>query len=378
MLRRGKPTIMEEKNKHPLKILFLARELSYRGMGIYTLNLAEGLHQRGHNVKILCGGGGLIDEFIRRKIPVSIYEPILKPWTELFSATRLLREAKNHGADLIHIQTPHLADLGARLSIKTRLPYLITIPHINTLRKRLKIRRKWMREVITLTESAREHLVNETRIPKEIIQVIYAGVNLNHLKPNSPSNEFGYKTVVGIIGPLEEWRGHKYFIEAAQEVLAQNAEVQFLIVGEGPLENRLRKQSRKLGINKSMTFLANITDYYNVLPRIDIFVFPILQMGMGVTILEAMGCGKPVIISAVGDTYRLIKEGETGFLIPPHNAQAIKDKLLDLLNNKILTLEVGMRARQYVEKNFTAEKMTEQTLQLYYNICSTGPPTTGD
>lgn len=364
---------MADNNKQPLKVLFLAKELSCRGTSIYTLTLAEELQRRGHKVKVICGGGILVDRFAKRGIPVSVYEPILEPWTELFRTTRILDMVKDYGTDLIHIQTPYLADLGARLAGKLRRPYLLTFPHVKTFQKRLKIGHKWMRGVITLTESAREHLVNETHIPKEMIRIIYAGVNLKYLKQFSPADESDHKTVVGIIGPLEEWRGHKCFIEAAQAVLRQNAKVQFLIIGEGPLEDELRKQSRNLGINKSITFMAGLTDYYNVLPKVDIFVFPILQMGMGMTILEAMGCGKPVITSAIGDIYRLIKEGETGFLIPPNDVRTIKDKLLNLINNRILAREVGIRARQFVKANFPVEKMVEQTLQLYYNIYFADP-----
>ncbi|MEK7448963.1 MAG: glycosyltransferase family 4 protein [Planctomycetota bacterium] len=352
-----------------LKVILLTDELAYRGSGLYTLNLAEGLQQLGHRIKIICAGGPLSEEFKKLKIEVTSFEAI-NHWTnDLFLSAHLADEIKSAQADILHIQKIRLAGLGAAIAAKSQIPYFITVQNTLNIPHRLKLASKFIRGIIAVTEEIREHLVNETKVPRELVQLIHAGVNYRRIKENVSSSPEQIKrdSVVAILGPLETWRGHQYFLKAAREILAAGYKVKFLIIGEGETEPELRKLVATLGIRDSVIFIPDITKYYLILPTVDIFVLPYLQMGMGLSLLEAMACGRPVIASSVGESYHFIKENETGFLVPPKNHEAIKEKIVELLNDKILALEVGLRARRFVEENFSAEKMTQKINELYFS-----------
>ena len=348
-----------------MKILILTGFLSYRGTGIYTLNLSEELKARGHSVRIICTGGNLVNELIKKKIPVDVYPGLLNPIENLFLFSRVLRKINADIPDIIHTHQPRLAGFTSRLAQKLKKPYFLTIPHAQQIRSRIKINDKWIKNIIVTTESGREHLVNEIGAPKDLIEVIYVGVSSELLKSISVPKDEGLKSVIGIIGPLEEWRGHHDFILAAQDVIAKGFEPQFLIIGEGMMESDLRHLVMTLGIQKHVVFIPSLDSYHKILTTVDIFVFPIRQIGMGLTILEAMGLGKPVIVSAIGDVYKLVKDGETGWLIPPQNYQAVAEKIVFALNNKMLALEIGERARKFVEANFSSQQMTDKTIELY-------------
>ena len=357
---------MNENKASRLKIVLLTDGVSYRGSALYTFNLAEELQHSNHQVKIICAGGKLLAEIKKQKIDVQVFKAIERQSYDIFFIRRLAETIKAAKPDVLHIQKIQLAGLGASLATKTKTPYWLTAQNIHSIPKKIKLAKKYIRGIVALTEGIREHLVNETKVPKELVHLIHAGVNQRRIKeisPPSPAN--GQAPVIGILGPLEAWRGHEYFLKAAKEILATGRQAKFLIIGEGSLENSLRKLVAKMELRNEVIFMPDITKYYRVLPTVDIFVLPYLQMGMGLSLLEAMVCGRPVIASSVGETYHFIKENETGFLIPPKDHKAIKEKILELLDNKIMTLEIGLRARRFVEDNFSAIKMARKTGEFY-------------
>lgn len=379
-----------------MKILILTGMLSYRGTGIYTLNLAEQLHAKGHSIRIICAGGALQNEFVALKIPVEVLPSVIQPLDKIFVAQQISNMLKEDIPDIIHLHNPYLAGLAAKIVQRVKKPYCITVPHIQMVPGKLKINKKWLKSIIVTSESTREYLVNEIKVPKELIEVVYAGVNMNRLKPVNPvrsevakhrktdetmsditvdaskevniSDGENASPVIGIIGPLEAWRGHQDFLRAAKEVINSGYDAQFLVIGEGPLESDLRRLVISLEIQKSVVFIPSITAYYQVLRTVDVFVFPFLQVGMGITIIEAMALAKPVIVSAIGDVYKLVKDGETGWLVPPKSPQAIKEKIIYTIKNQKQSLEMGLKAQSFVQTNLSAQQMAERTIALYQKI----------
>ncbi|MBI4833854.1 MAG: glycosyltransferase family 4 protein [Planctomycetes bacterium] len=350
-----------------MKILILSGMLEYRGVGLYTLYLAEELKKRGHNLQVVTAGGKLVDEFKSRKIQVKEYPSLLKTVDGLFFCAELVKELNSNYPDIIHMHFSHnrLAGLAGSLSQRMKRPYLVTVPNIQLLTRKLKINKKWIKNIITTTESAREHLVNDLKTPKELIEVIYAGIDSSRIKSVEVPKEKNGKRIIGIIGPLEKWRGHQYFLEAGKWLVENNYDVQFLIIGEGSLEDELRRMVVKMGLQKKAVFIPSMDSYYRVLPMVDIFVFPIRRMGVGITLLEAMALEKPVIVSGISDIYTLVKDGETGYYIPPDNADAIKEKIIHIFNNQEEALRIGQQARIFIKDNFTSQKMADQTIELY-------------
>ena len=351
-----------------VKILILTGMLSYRGTGIYTLNLAEELHAKGHSIRIICAGGALQSEFAALKIPVDVFPSLMQPLDKLFFPQYLLKGIKDDLPDIIHLHNPYLSGLAARIANRLKKPYCITIPHIQMLPKKLKINKKWLKSIIVTSESAREYLVNESKIPKELIEVVYVGVSMNRLKPGSTLDRGKTSPVIGIVGPLEEWRGHQDFLNAAKEVIQSGYDAQFLIIGEGPLESGLRQLAISLGIQNHVVFIPSITSYYQILPTVDIFVFPFLKVGMGITLIEAMALAKPVIVSAIGDVYKLVKSGETGWLVPPKTPLAIKEKIIYTLKNQKQSAEIGLKAQSFIKSTLSAQQMAESTLVVYQKV----------
>ena len=122
----------------------------------------------------------------------------------------------------------------------------------------------------------------------------------------------------------------------------------FDIHGDGPYRAALEKQSAGLGLTQRVTFhgLLERDNVPETLRSTDVFVHPSMQEGLPLAVLEAMASGVPVIATPVGDVPKIIRDGTTGKLVPPGNAPALQNALLELISNSGLRRELGREARK--------------------------------
>jgi glycosyltransferase involved in cell wall biosynthesis len=222
--------------------------------------------------------------------------------------------------------------------------------------------------VVAVSEALREFLVNESKVPKEKIDVVPNGLDLSAYKAAPPFARPDQVPVVGSFGRLEPVRGFEYFIKAAKIVVDAGHKVEFLIVGAGSDEGRLRDLVFRLDMSKCVTFHSEPCDYSRRIDSMDIVVVCPLREGFGMVALEAMGCGRPVIASAVGGMYSLIKDGETGLLVPPKDPDGIAERIITLLRDKEEAERLGLRARALVEEKFTMEIVADKTEAVYRKV----------
>ena len=92
---------------------------------------------------------------------------------------------------------------------------------------------------------------------------------------------------------------------------------------------------------------------------------PVLKGGVGVTAIESMAMGRPLITSGLGEMLHLVKDGETGLLFPEGDVEALAARILELLRNPEEISRIGESARSWVEKEFVLEPMVDETLDFY-------------
>jgi len=204
------------------------------------------------------------------------------------------------------------------------------------------------------------------------IEVIYGGVDCEAFKPISSSK---YRKVV-FLGRIMPHKGINYLIEAMRDVegslvimghvvdinfyryllsLARTLKVNADFIIDPPHERIVYELSTAMAL-----VLPSV--YYDVYGR-----YHSRPELLGLVLLEAMACGTPVICTSVGGMPEVVIDGVDGFIVPPNNPSALREKILYLFNNPDIAIEMGKRGREKVERYFTWEKVAERCLREYGN-----------
>ncbi|MBN1442365.1 MAG: glycosyltransferase family 4 protein [Planctomycetes bacterium] len=347
-----------------MRLLFVNDRLDYSSSTTYTRDLAASLIAQGDDVRICTTGGSLRRSFDR--LGIETYRAKFN----FFSFRKLLEFLREFDPDLIHVQSYSSLPLGMKISRRLDRPFVLTVHRVPPARG-LRLLPGGLRGVIAINELNREVLVNDQKLPKSLIRVIRRGVNVNRLRPDrsrGATETSDRIPVIGSVGTLSPEKGHPYLIEAARLVLDRGREAHFAIVGEGSEEARLRALVKKRQLQMHVTFSPHLTDPRQLYRLFDIVALPVLRSGVGVTALEAMAVGKPLVASAVGELLNLVQDGVTGLLVPEGNAEALADRLVELIDDVELQRSLASEARAWVEKNCALEPVVAATRGYYEEV----------
>lgn len=173
--------------------------------------------------------------------------------------------------------------------------------------------------------------------------------------------------VIGAVGRFSEEKGHRFLIEAMSRVRRRLPEARLVLVGYGALLESLRGSAAALGLGSAVTF-AGERDSAEMLPSFDLFVQPSLYESQGLALLEAMAAGIPAIATAVGGVGDVVQEGQTGFLVPPADPDALAQAIVRLWNSPEEARGVAGRAAARVREAFSSQRMLESYASLYREV----------
>jgi L-malate glycosyltransferase len=204
---------------------------------------------------------------------------------------------------------------------------------------------------------------------KDII-VIPFGVDMNIFKPYYAHHVFkDGSIVIGTVKKMEKECGISYLIEAFPQLIKRlkGYNVKLLIVGKGSQDIILRKRVKDLNIEGDTVFTgfipsAEIPFYQNMLT---IAVFPSLSESFGVSVVEAMACEKPVIVSDTGGLPEVVENGITGLVVPKADVEKLVNAMEKLVIDGELRNKLGRAGRQRVEKLFNWEKNLSGMISIY-------------
>ncbi len=365
-----------------MNILLLTTHLDIGGISNYTVWLAEALNKKEHRVIVASSGGELLTELNKKNIPhfkVNIrtkkeISPLL-----LRAGSVLVELVNKKNIDLIHAQTRITQLLAYHVSRLTKIPYVTTCHGLYKKRLIRRIFPCWGDRVIAISEPVRENLVNYFKLPKDRVRLVHNGLDADRFSRHYSKEEkekikrdYGLKEkgkVVGNIARLVKVKGQEYILCAAKEILKVRPRTQFLIVGGGEEKDQLIKLAKRLDITANVFFTGPLKKVEDVLAIMDIFVFPAFwQEGFGLSILEAMVSGLPIVASNVGGIYTLVKDDKTGFLVPPKDVPGLIDALLRLLDDKKLASQMGRAGRELAVQDFPLDKVVSQIVDVYKEV----------
>ena len=178
----------------------------------------------------------------------------------------------------------------------------------------------------------------------------------------------GETIIIGYVGQLIERKNIPILFKVFQSVNAKRGNLQLWIVGDGPLGNNLRKVSERLGITDKVRFIGYCEDALSLMKTFDIFVLPSLLEGIPRCVMEAMALGIPVVASDIPGNRQLVEHMRTGLLFPLDEPDSLAESILFILDHPGEASEMCRRAREKVEKQFSAKRMAVEYTSVYQGL----------
>jgi glycosyltransferase involved in cell wall biosynthesis len=215
-----------------------------------------------------------------------------------------------------------------------------------------------------------QQLVPEARLPV----VAPMGTDLHHLFTSDTSVSRKDNQLL-FVGRLVEKKGLVYLLDALPQIINKKPDIILNIAGTGPEQTKLEQQAEKLGIKDKVNFLGRLShqELVHQYRQATLAAFPFIQAkdgdveGLGLVMIEAMGCGCPVVASDIPAIRDVIIDGKTGVLIKPSNIQVLADKILALLETPEQRKNIIGDARKYVLNKFSWEGSAKKYLSLLTN-----------
>lgn len=237
---------------------------------------------------------------------------------------------------------------------------------------------------IAVAKQHAEYQINEEKFPAEKVFLIPNGIDTDRFVFDQVARERwraklgidAESPAVGIVAALRPEKNHDLFLESARRTISRFPESQYVIAGDGPERARLESLADDKGIGKNVHFIGSTNDVVGVLSMVDMFSLSSHNEASPVSIMEALSCKRPVVATDVGSIDESVVEGETGFLVPPDDAEAMAACWLRLLRDKELRESLGAKGREHIINNSSLESMTEGYLSLVEELyCKkTGQP----
>ncbi len=168
-------------------------------------------------------------------------------------------------------------------------------------------------------------------------------------------------------------KNHRRFLRVASCLCNRFPDIEFVLVGDGPLKSELEREAGDLGIRDRVRFLGDRRDIPAILASIDVSVLPSVSESLSNVILESMAAGVPVVASRIGGNAELI-EPNRGILVDPGNDTTLAAAVEILLGNSDRRAEISQNAKKFVQSNFTIAHMQERHEELYCELLAQKVP----
>jgi glycosyltransferase involved in cell wall biosynthesis len=214
--------------------------------------------------------------------------------------------------------------------------------------------------IIAVSEATAASLRRQ-RYPADRIIVVHNGIDV---EAADPVRLVDGPTILEV-ARLADVKGQQTLLHAVAGLAATVVLVGRDLEQAGAYENELRAEAEGLGVSDRVVFAGYRDDVAGLLAGCDVFCLPSFAEGLPLVVLEAMAQGKPVVATSVGGTPELVRDGETGLLVPPGDVEALQRALALLLGDGPLARRLGEAGRERVRTAFSAAAMEAEILRIY-------------
>jgi len=365
-----------------MKITFLIRHLNQAGAERQLVTLAKRLHKQGHRVSVAVfyAGGPLETELLESGVPV--YSLAKKGrWDTLNFMYRLVKLVRREQPDILHgylsVSNIFTALIGM-MCPRVRVAWGIRSSNMNLndydwlMRVSYRVER-WLSKfadlIIVNSYAGLDYAVAQG-YPSEKMVVIPNGVDTDRFKPdrkagNRVRREWSItddQILIGLVGRIDPMKDHSTFLKAAALLTREHPNFTFACIGRSrePYKKMLVNSSEQLGLGAGLIWSDARDDMHAVYNALDVLVSSSSYgEGFSNVVSEAMACGVPCVVTDVGDSAIIV--GDHGEVVPPQDAQALKDAIERLLEKSRANSFEGQTSRQRIVDRFSVIELETRT-----------------
>jgi sugar transferase (PEP-CTERM/EpsH1 system associated) len=363
----------------PRNLLFVTHSLRMGGIEMLIVRFARHWVARGWRVHAACFASGGVLENELRASGVTVHDLAKREGLDFGLPGRLRRLIRAEHIDVVHTNnfSPWLYVELARIGLKVR------VVHTEHSLVEGELRRRWIAErllakrsdaVVAVSADVRKQMIERCGIDPAHVRVIVNGVDTEQFSPSSESRaSVREQYAIPVNAPLVGTVGRLVPVKDQANLLRAFAALEpfegvlpwLLIVGDGPEAKNLRELAVSLRIDKRVVFAGLRHDTPRLLGALDVFALSSLSEGMSVGMLEAMSVSLPVVATNVGGNPQLIREGDTGLLVPVADSPALAGGLSRLIGDAGLRAALGRNARDFCAREFSFTRMLDAYGALY-------------
>ncbi|HEX3291448.1 MAG TPA: glycosyltransferase [Gaiella sp.] len=395
-----------ETNGRPIRVLRVIARLNVGGPALHVTYLARGLADRGYETTLVAGDVGRGEEsmaFVAESAGVDVVRlrglsRELSPLRDAIAAWRLARIIRKVRPDVVHTHTAKAGAVGRAAAVLAgpRKPVVVHTFHGHVLRGYFgragtlvfraieTVLARVTDRLVAVSPEVRDELVSLGVAQRERFSVIRLGIELEpRVAFEGDLAELRRRHGIGADTFVVGWFGRMTAVKRTDDLLTTLAALRgrgidalLLLVGDGDDRERLEERAHELGLARECLFLGyqeHVAAWYAVC---DAIVLTSASEGTPVTIIEALAAARAVVATEVGGVPDVVDDGETGFLVPPGDTEALAARLELLAREPARRAEMGRIGRERVLRRYAVERLVDDVDGLYRELLGTRSPTT--
>lgn len=313
----------------------------------------------------------------------------IRPWKEYQAHHELMKVLKAFQPDVVHTHTSKAGIVGRAAAASAKIPCVHTVHgssfhygqspiayHTYVQLERWAARRT--AHFISVCNKMTDIFVDAKIAPREKFTTIYSGFDVEpFLHPPVARDEMRRKlglqdndVVVGKIGRLFPLKGHEQVIAAAKLIVPAHRNVKFLIVGDGILRPQYEQDVASAGLKDNFIWTGMVPpeEIPALMGAMDIVLHASQWEGLARVLPQGLIAGKPVVSFAIDGAPEVVRDGETGFLAPLNDTQALANGMVKLIADPELRAKLGSRGRELFTDQFRHQTMSREIRRVYERV----------
>jgi len=366
-----------------MRVMFLSTSMGMGGADKQLLSAAQLMHAQGHDVCIVsltklgpmgleARSQGIRTESLdmRRGVP------------DPRGLIRLIRLVRAWKPDVLHSHMVHANLMARAVRLFARVPVIVSTIH-NIYEggplwmAAYRVSNGLVDHMTIISEAAADRFVKEGIVPRELLTCVPNGVDTERFRQVAPGTREALRSSIGVddrfvwlaVGRFEIAKDYPNMLHAFAQVCQRDSSAVLLLVGHGSLQQETESLAQSLGLGDRIRFLGVRSDVPEVMAAADGYVMSSAWEGMPIALLEAAAAGLPIVATRVGGNHEVVRDGESGFLVPPRDHEALGQAMLRLMEQAPeRRRDMGERGREHVRVHYGLGRVVERWQDLYRQV----------